>query len=222
MIHERAHRLVNLTEFQTAGVPLRLAPVDLTPPTDEQYILRMVIRADGGDLTVPGELDWIRPIIELAQVHQQEIGVDHPFVYATIRHGIVKSKADDEWHVDGFSTKIPHCPEQNYVWCDQTGTEYADLRVTFPADFNPRIHNVNHYLEKHVREVLKADTHTLYCMDPYNLHRRPASTTGTQRTFVRLSFVPIEINDVNNTQNPLLYRESNQDGVALRQKLLTY
>lgn len=221
MIQERASRLINLREFQSAGVPVDLGRLDLSPPEGEQYILRMVIRA--ADLAhIPDELDWVWPMIELAQEHQKSIKANHPFVYVTVRHGIVKSKSDDEWHVDGFSTRIPHVPEQNYVWSDRDGTEYADLQVTFPDDFNPRVHNVNHYLEKHVQEVLKANTHTVYCMDPYHLHRRPSSTTGTQRTFVRLSFVPIEINDVNNTQNPVIPRHYDQDGVGLREKLLTY
>lgn len=221
MIQERSSRMVNLKDFQTAGSPLRLDQIDLTPPTGEQYILRMAVKANS-DLIVPRELDWIAPMVKLAQEHQKAIQANHPFCYVTIRHGIVKSKADDEWHVDGFSTKTPHVPEQNYIWANTDATEYADLNVTFPSDFDPRVHNINHYLEKHVEEVLKADDKTVYCMDPYNLHRRPSSTTGTQRTFVRISFVPIEIDDVMNTQNPLLPRTYTNDGLAFRRQLITY
>lgn len=39
---------------------------------------------------------------------------------------------------------------------------------------------------------------------------------------VRLSFVPIEIDDVNNAQNPLLPRSYAHDGVAHRNRLETY
>ena len=39
---------------------------------------------------------------------------------------------------------------------------------------------------------------------------------------LRNSFTPIEINDFNNTQNPLIKREYTQDGVEFRNKLLEY
>lgn len=221
MIQERSTRMVNLKDFQSAGSPLGLGRLNLSAPSDEQYILRMVVRA-GGQYQIPDELDWIMPMMNLTQEHQKSIGADHPFVYVTIRHGIVKSKRDDEWHVDGFSTKTPHKPEQNYIWANQDATEFADLNVTFPDDFNPRVHNINHYLEQFVEEVLKADDQTVYCMDPYILHRRPSSTTGTMRTFVRISFVPIEIDDVLNTQNPMLPRSYTNDGLKFRSQLITY
>ncbi|MCK9532762.1 MAG: hypothetical protein M0R77_19945 [Gammaproteobacteria bacterium] len=221
MLDQRAHRLVNLKDFQTAGGPLSLGRLDLTPPTDEQYILRMVIRS-AGDYQIPDELDWVMPLIKLAQEHQKAINANHPYCYVTVRHGIVKSKRDDEWHVDGFSTKTPHNPEQNYIWANTDATEFADLNVTFPDDFDPRVHNINHYLEQFVEEVQKADDETVYCMDPYILHRRPSSTTGTQRTFVRISFVPIEIDDILNTPNPLLPRTYTNDGLKFRSQLITY
>lgn len=221
MIQERSTRMVNLKDFQSAGSPLGLGRLNLSAPSDEQYILRMVVRA-GGQYQIPDELDWVMPMMKLAQEHQKSIGADHPFVYVTIRHGIVKSKRDDEWHVDGFSTKVPHTPEQNYIWANQDATEYADLNVKIPHDFDPRQHNINHYLEQHVTEALKADSNVVYCMDPYILHRRPSSTTGTQRTFVRISFVPIEINDVLNTQNPSMPKLYTTDGLAFRSQLKTY
>src|SRR3546814_15169273 len=98
MLNQRAHRLVNLKDFQTAGGPLSLGRLDLTPPTDEQYILRMVIRAEG-DYQIPDELDWVMPLIKLAQEHQKAINANHTFCYVTVRHGIANSKSDDEWQV---------------------------------------------------------------------------------------------------------------------------
>lgn len=221
MIAERAHRLVNLRDYQTAGSPCSLGHLDLTPPEEDQYILRMTIKS-GDEYLIPDELLWVKPMFLLALDHQHTLGTDHPFCYITIRHGIVKSKRDDEWHVDGFSTKVPHVPEQNYIWANMDATEYADLSVTFPDDFDPRQHNINHYLEQHVTEARKADDQTVYCMDPYILHRRPTSTTGTHRTFIRISFVPIEINDILNTQNPLLVRTYSNDGLTFRSQLKTY
>ena len=222
MIAERSKRMINLADFQNTGGPLSLGGLELVSPQEEQYILRMAVKAENDQYLIPEELDWVKPMFDIALEHQQEIGADHPFCYITVRHGIVKSKRDDEWHVDGFSTKVPHLPEQNYIWANRDATEYAELITHFPDAFNPREHNINHFLEKFVTEVKKADSKTVYCMDPYILHRRPVSTTGTLRTFVRISFVPIEINDVSNTQNPLLNRTYTDDGLIFRSQLKSF
>lgn len=94
----------------------------------------------------------------------------------------------------------------------------------FPDDFNPRIHNVNDYLSNFVddEKITTLEDEFVYVMDPYILHRRPSSTFGKLRTFVRITFVPIEINDIRNTQNPLLPREYSEDGVEYRNSLLVY
>jgi hypothetical protein len=220
----RAHQLVGLAGFRDAGLPIPTGNMVLDCPLGEQYILRMAIRADGGEFIVPSELGWIREALEASIQSQKTLGVDHPFCYVTIRHGLVKSQTDDEWHVDGFSTKVPHLPEQNYVWTNHTGTECADLAVEFPADFNPLRHNVNGYLSRFVspENVMALTPGVLYAMDPYMLHRRPPQTGGKVRTFVRITHVPIEINDVNNTVNPLLPRTCDANGVAYRNQLISY
>ena len=221
-IMERAFRFLNLRDFEDAGKPEPIGKIFLSPSCSECYILRMPIRVDYGNFDIPHDIAWIAPALKMALAHQAQIGIDHPFVYVTIRHGIVRSQTDDEWHVDGFSTKIPHLPEQNYIWSNENGTEFAPLLASFPSDFDARIHNVNHYLGQFVDKVDKAKDSTLYCVDPYLLHRRPRSSEGTMRTFLRISFVPIEINDINNTPNPNLPRNYTQDGVAFRNSLLTY
>lgn len=223
-IHERAKRLVSVDEFADTSLPQKLDRLTLFPPQEEVYILRMPIRVEGGRVCLPTQYLWVAPILFHANFNQTQMGVAHPFVYLTIRHGIVKSVTDDQWHVDGFSTKIPHTPEQNYIWSSHTGTEYVPLNVNVPEDFSPRHHNINTYLARTVDDtkVQQCEEKTLYCMDPYILHRRPAETAGVWRTFVRISFVPIEINDINNTQNPELPRQYTADGVAFRNMLRDY
>lgn len=222
---DRAKRLVNLDDFSDAGDPIRLVPLDLECPKARQYILRMPVRVDGGAHHVPEELAWLDGMLAEARSWQRYVvGVDHPFCYVTVRHGIVDSQTDDEWHVDGFSMKVAHVPEQNYTWCSTTPTEYVPLKVVIPTDFDPLRHNINRYLERFVDEakVRTCLARTVYCMDPYLLHRRPKGTAGAMRTFVRISFVPIEINDIHNTQNPLLPRHYTADGVAYRNQLTDY
>lgn len=222
-IKKRSSELVSLNGFRDAGIPEEFGYLELQCPEDRQYILRMVVRVEGKEYLFPPQFDWLRPMFDVSLSNQKALGVDHPFCYITVRHGIVNSEADDEWHVDGFSMRIPHVPEQNYVWCSKVGTEYAYTDVYFPTDFDPLVHNVHTFLERFVsNEIGTCKEKTVYCLDPYLLHRRPARTNGIFRTFVRVSFVPIEIDDFNNTQNPLLPREYNRDGLEYRRTLKTY
>lgn len=224
-IYDRAHQLVSLDHFANTGEPLLLGSIALRCPEQRQYILRMPIRIDGGNYLLPQSLLWLRKLIIAAGWHNHKwLGCDHDYCYVTVRHGIVDSVTDDEWHVDGFSTRVPHVPEQNYIWCSDTPTEYVPLCVNVPADFDPLVHNINTYLSARIGSArpVRCDAGRVYCLDPYILHRRPPASTGTMRTFVRVSFVPIEIDDVNNTQNPLLPRRYSRDGVQFRNTLLRY
>jgi len=223
-IAERSTRLVNVGEFASTGEPENLGSLYLSCPFERQYILRMVVRADSRLMSLPPELKWLVPLGAKAVAHQWSMRLNHPFCYITVRHGVVTSQTDDQWHVDGFSTRQPHVPEQNYIWCNTVGTEYVPLEVPFPKGFDPLVHNINSYLQKFIdpSRIANCEENTLYCMDPYILHRRPPTTAGMVRTFVRMSFVPIEINDVNNTPNPLLPRAYNRDGVEHRNTLIDY
>lgn len=202
--------------------------LDLFVPDESQYILRMIISIDCGQtLYIPKEFMWVESLIDVALLHQSRIESGHPFVYLTIRHGQVQSKTDDSWHVDGFSLKIPHRPEQNYIWCDNNPTEWWDEKVCLPLDFDGHKHNINLFFEDHIGDktyyIEQCQPKTVYCLDPYVVHRRPPNTCFTKRTFVRVSFIPIPILDVNNTKNPAFpFMDSSRDGVAFRNTLLRY
>lgn len=223
-IIERAKRIVSVSEFENNVEPIELSRIDVKCPHDIQYILRMCVSTDGNNFHIPEELKWMKPLFIEALTHQMNaVDVDKKFCYITIRHGVVTSVTDDEWHVDGFSTKVEHVPEQNYIWTNRIPTEYTNVSVKFPEDFDPLIHNVNYYLQDNInKEIKQCKENVLYCMDPYVLHRRPSVSTGLHRTFVRISFVPIMIDDVNNTQNPFLPQSYSHDGVAYRNKLKKY
>ena len=213
-IIERAKRIVSVSEFENNVQPIELSRIDVKCPHDNQYILRMCVSTDGVNYLIPDELKWLKPLFIEALTHQMNaVDVEKKFCYITVRHGLVTSVTDDEWHVDGFSTKIEHVPEQNYIWTNRIPTEYTNVSIKFPEDFDPLTHNINYYLQDNITEEVKqCKENVLYCMDPYILHRRPSVSTGTKRTFVRISFVPIMIDDVNNTQNPLLPQSYSHDG----------
>ena len=223
-VADRAFRAVSLSEFSDAAVD-EVAPYNLECPHDSQYILRMLVKQPHKKIQLPEELHWLTGLLTKTNDYQKtQIGVVHPFCYITVRHGPVISKGDDEWHVDGFSTRITHLPEQNYVVVSTGGFEYVDEepRFTFPEDLDSLRHNVNNYLRNRidVRSIKIAKTNTIYCIDPYILHRRVAAM---DRTFVRISYTPIEIADDANTPNPLIpMRKYNRDGIAIRNQLSNY
>lgn len=223
-IAERARRILSVKEFEQTCHPEPVGTVYVEGPKEDVRILRMQI--DPSNL--PSVVKWARPIVAAALHYQLCIvGVKHPFCYITIRHGEHFSETDDEWHVDGFSTQISHLPEQNYVWSNVDCTEFpASFRVRVPYTFNPNVHNLQTLIQRQIRKdapVVSGVPCVIYCMDPYVVHRKPRLPVFHRRSFVRVSFTPIIINDKNNTPNPLgePYTPP-KDGVAFRNSLKTW
>jgi hypothetical protein len=204
---KRANRNLNLKEFEQFCNPVFIGCESYNIPEERQYILRMMVRSpESVTFRIPKELDWLAPTIFKLNRIQVNSGLDNQFVYVTVRHGIVNSETDDIWHVDGFSMKIPHKPEQNYIWTNHSPTEFAAQPMLIPGDFDPMKHHLHWYLNENVRqENVRSLTHkAVFLFDPYFIHRRPKSVFGVSRTFWRISFVPIEIEDGECTQNPLM------------------
>jgi len=225
-IKDRAFKALNLRQYNELNLPLEVGAIELTPPVERQYILRCLIKRTFEELAIPDFLEWCRPAIEAAFKSQDELGIRQPFCYITVRHGLVTSTTDDVWHVDGFSMNITHLPEQNYVWASHTPTEYVAKKIDFPSDFNPSKHNIHFYIQDSITSEDKievAKPKTLYCFDAYVIHKRPPIAEDVVRTFVRISFTPIEISDKNNTPNPLLPTNYTRDGItAFRDELISY
>jgi len=226
---ERFSRILNLQQYQEINDPLRVRTLSPLPDSDEQMILRMLVEAPySKGLQLPTELLWTLEIIETAKQFQKEIiRIAHPFIYVTVRHGVVTSVTDDEWHVDGFSMKYSHLPEANYLFTlGEHPTQFTRQSFVLPDDFDPLKHNIHTFFQGRVEKdnVRQLDAGTLYLVDPYVVHRRPPLTQGIHRTFVRISFTPIEIPDVNNTENPLIRTDHYvTDGVKdFRDHLIDY
>lgn len=222
-IEDRARTNLSLSVYEHASRELNSWAVDLDVPAD-QYILRMpILTPDSNGFKIPEELKWIDRALSRAINGQFGIGKFHPFVYVTVRSGVVRSVSDDEWHVDGFSMRLPHAPEQNYIWSDSYGTEILDQQFKIPEDFDPFKHNLHQFFQDRATvapTVLR--TGHLYQIDPYIVHRRPSVPVGTVRTFLRISFVPIEIEDDTCTQNPLLPQRAPYNRTDIRKTLERY
>jgi len=169
-------------------------------------ILRMMVRRPETGFCIPEQLEWLAPAIGLTDQIQRVNNIPSQFVYVTVRSGIVTSTTDDLWHVDGFSMRVPHIPEQNYIWTDKSGTEELNQKIDLPEDFDPLKHNIHQYFQDVARPENRRtlEEKTLYGIDPYVIHRRPPLTAGIRRTFFRISYVPIEIEDDTCMINPYM------------------
>jgi hypothetical protein len=234
----RAKVALNLAQYSEVNEPVLVADNVLKEcPHKRQYVLRMLIQEPFSGFQIPEELEWTRSLVELSARHQEEfLKVRQPFCYITVRHGLVESVRDEEWHVDGFSMNITHLPEQNYVATSCYPTEYFEGPFPIPSDFDPFRHNIHTLFQSQIKEKERAlrevkprfkprtlKSGSLWAIDPYIVHRRPKVPVGVVRTFVRVSFTPIEISDKNNTQNYLIPRNYQRDGVKdFRDKLIDY
>jgi hypothetical protein len=221
-ITERSTHNLNLSFFgKVDNSPIDLGEYHIDCPKD-QYILRMMIKHPDYGFKIPSELKWLEPAIYKCTEIQLANFVDHPFIYVTVRSGVVHSETDDLWHVDGFSMKITHAPEQNYIWVDSYPTEILRQNIQLDSKFDPLKHNIHWYFQDQADdsnvETLK-ENH-IYVIDPYIIHRRP-KLKQIQRSFIRISFVPVEIQDDTCMQNPL-FPEAKYNTWDIREKLLRF
>ncbi len=171
-------------------------------PVPQLHILRMRVASPFEALKLPDTLKFL----EEAICHfATRAPVWLPWVYVTVRHGDIKELGDDVWHVDGYSMRTPHPPEVDYIWSDHTPTEFLVGRFEPPAAFNPLKHDLALWLQSRAANghVFQGEARCWYSLSPYVVHRRPAYASAP-RTFLRISFLPIEIVDDVQTQNPLL------------------
>lgn len=215
MTHKHTQNL-NLQEYANVSAPIPVARFQagltqtaLYPPR-AQKILRMCVKLPRGELRLPQELNWLSPAL-IAAIRYQEAtvpdGCYSRYIYITVRVGEVNTRTDDVWHVDGFSMRVPHVPEQNYIWADRGPTQWLEQKFPLPDDFDPMRHNLHMYFNTygHPANIRTLDPCTMYQIDPYCVHRRDPETTGMkQRAFLRISFIPIEIEDDTCTPNPRL------------------
>jgi len=199
----RAKRLLNLRDFDSASAPVMVGSSRAVAPSD-QHVLRMMLRSDDLPFSIPPELDWLADYVEELDRFQVANGLHNPFVYVTVRQGPSRTTTDDLWHVDGFSMRTPHAPEQNYVRVVGRATEFLVRAWDLPETFDPLVHNIHRYFQQHeAGELVVGEDSGIYAIDPYCVHRRPPVSAGEWRSFTRVSFVPIEIEDDTCTRNPL-------------------
>lgn len=204
--------------------PLAIDLVELDTPKN-MHVLRMLIRDQNSmDVKLPSTLEWARLLVNKCDMFSRSYGLPrHPFLYLTVRSGDeIGYTPDDTWHVDGFSMKYNHLPEYSFIWTDTHPTEFLRLFPTIAeyalVGFDPMKHNLHSRLQIAAGKmpesaIYRGEPFALHLINPYVLHRRPQVPKGVQRTFIRITMSPIEIRDVNNTQNQRLPKQYTFDGV---------
>jgi hypothetical protein len=223
-IKNRYKNNISLKYFNNENEPEYIGKIDNNFKIPNHYIniLRMLISEDGKNFIIPKEINFLKYFLDVILKHQKINGFKNKYCYVTIKNNVNENYDNDVWHTDGFSMKVKHKPEQNYIFCSSNPTEYVLQKIKFPIDFNPQIYNVHKYIQKRiVNKIMKIDDNTLYCIDPYVIHRRP-QLKGLNRFFIRITFSNIEINDINQTQNPKFLKKYTLNGYKFREKLLDY
>jgi hypothetical protein len=229
MNHPRNYQKIKtIDDFREldSPVPINVA-WDVTPTESRQMVLRMLVKPKYGDWKIPDELFWLKDtLMKLHQIDTKATGILESNCYVTVRHGIPESQKDDEWHFDGASFRVDTIPERNYILVSHTPTEYKSGKLDIPEDFDPLKHDLFHFAAKQLKdaEITTIECNRWYLLNPFCLHRRNPNTPQIPRTFIRVSFVDIEIRDVNNTQNSLLPTPAfGRDPVhTFRNKLIKY
>jgi len=201
-------KLKTLDDFCELDVPEPISSTffDPTPPCDEQYILRLLLRPKYGSWVIPKDLFWLKGFLTyLTDLDAKDTGIVKSWCYLTIRHGPIQTYADTEWHFDGASFRTSVIPERNYVWMDKSPFQYKLGNLSFPEDFDPTRHCMFSFAESALSDspILEAKERLWYRLTPFCFHRRNPQAESP-RTFIRISFMDIEIRDENNTPNPLL------------------
>jgi hypothetical protein len=224
---DRALQNINLKYFNQSNSPEYITNLDINIPNDPFYIRNMLIfdRSQSADLQLPDNLIWVLKFVKECLAYESIIRSPRKLGYLTIRSGPVITRTDDQWHTDGFSTRVICLPQLSYFWSNKYPTQYVEYPFELPEDFDPLKHNLFKYIEKTLstnQEVKKVSSHSINLFDPYVIHRRQPNISNEIRAFVRYTSSEIYIPDINLTQNHLLLNPRTTNGVAFRNTLLDY
>lgn len=219
-------KIKTLSDFNTLDEPHMVrveSPGSCPLPT--QNVLRVLVRPKYGKFVVPPYLVWlVSSLFDLSEYDEKLTGIKDSWCYVTVRRGLCEF-GDDSWHFDGASFRTDTIPERNYLWCDHTPTQYRRGSLEFPSDFDPLRHNLHSFADSRVDEkVYDCLKKKWYLFLPFCLHRRNPVMKPKKRTLIRVSFLDVEIRDVNNTINPYLETPAfGRDSVKdFRNKLIEY
>lgn len=220
-------KIKSLGDYLVLDEPMKVyVPNPSNFPQESQFILRMLLQPKYcNGLYIPSEVNWLSDIIKQISFFDQVFtGIEDNWVYITVRHGDAAEFNDNQWHFDGASFKTETIPERDYIWCSHSPTEYKTGDITLPSDFDPIKHNIFNFVADELRDepIKTIESKQWYLLNPFCFHRCPRIVKGISRTFIRVSFIDVELRDSNNTQNPFLPTDAyGRDAVKTFRNLLS-
>lgn len=172
-------------------------------------VLRCPIKTAGsGVVVLPSELAPLRPLVQHVCEIEQHAGPFQDFwCHISFERTEVQAGQHQRvpgWHVDGFQgPRLPaHRAEHSYLWADAHPTEYC-LQPFFVSHLDAGRHNIFAALEQqaHPGPVYAGLPHHVYLIDPYCVHRSPLLPEAGTRSFCRITFTELELEDADNTRN---------------------
>jgi hypothetical protein len=232
--YEDAKLDFNQNKFKYPYVPLYLGSftIDNIEKKMDENVLRLMIRENGENEPVflPKNLLLFKDLIlETINYHRQYYPVNkNAFIYLTVRSSTYDNlfyKNSSTWHIDGFqgSRMKKHIVEQNIFWCNKNPTEFL-LQPFFCEGLNPSKHDINDFFENNAdsKFILKTYENSLYCVNPYQVHRVSKEKFEGKRIFVRINFSPVLIEDPTNSINPVFDKYIFEKRRDVRDFLRTY
>lgn len=199
-------------------------------PYDHQYVQNLLIKrpAKGNQrIKLPYRCRWLAHHLRYLKAYLKSIGMGYAWedyhLYLTVRHGDIHSESASQWHRDGYSVNHPHDVDLMFTWCNTYAAEFLVGDIEYPDDLDPRIHNVNWYLDDRFKlgagdmEVVPGDVGHWNYFTGTSVHRAspalPAvsstrkGTPNVRRTFVRLALIKQEITGSACEQHPFAYKK---------------
>lgn len=214
--YEQAGKIFDQSGFKYPYMPLHLGSFEIADIEKKmkENVLRLMVRKDDENepIWLPKQLLIFKDLIlEAINYHRQYYEINkNAFIYLTVRsctYDELFYKNSFSWHIDGFQgSKIKrHIIEQNIFWCNKSPTQFL-LQPFFCEGLNPSKHDINDFFDKQANDKFLINTfkNSLYCVNPYQVHRVNPKKYKGQRVFVRINFSPVVIEDPTNSLNPVL------------------
>ena len=200
---------VHEDHIRAGSMPHQVSERAIVWPWGDINLLRLCIQAPYGAILLPSKLAFLKPALWdcIHFATAADVAVHRSYMYLTIRHGQIRSTTDDEWHVDGYSRRVEHNPELNFVWANSYPMEWQDRPFSLRG-FDHTRDNIHRMLQEEVAAFsrsIRTSPCTIYAFTPYLVHRRPPeSSQDGPRSMFRLTICPVEIEDDTCSPNPLL------------------
>lgn len=218
--------------FLYPAIPVDIGVTSIKMDETPLRILRTPIKRAGDlNLYIPQELE--RFVSLLKHVLETELIANDDYLnshgHITVEHTYIEKNNVQRvpgWHVDGFqgARQHTHSSEHSYLWCSIQPAEFC-IQPFFINHIDSARHSVFAEFERQAQDinVFSGLANHIYLIDPYIVHRSTPMKESNWRTFVRITFSDIELEDPMNTVNKMIPLAQNYESrIDHRDRLYIY